>query len=111
MYSTKDSEPGKRADSRKRVATLLCGVAIASFAVGCKALNEDPRNERIWFPTLCPPSQAERELRARTFPEGGDPYLDAQVGPRSFDTRPRGWDISRSRTSVSVGELPVVEDD
>ncbi|MBR6388479.1 MAG: hypothetical protein IKS14_09510 [Thermoguttaceae bacterium] len=89
----------------------LAFVPTLALCVGCKSLNEDPKNDRIWFPTLCPPSESEKAARARTFPEGGDPYLDAQVGPKSFDTRPRGWDISRSRTASSFGELPDSPDD
>ena len=96
----------------KRFATLaLLAGAATLLGAGCKAMNENPNNERFWFPTLAPPTAAEREARASKFLDGGDPYLDAQVGPRSFDTRPRTWDISRSRTSQVVGEAPDIIDD
>lgn len=74
-----------------------------SLLCGCKSLNKDPKNDRIWFPTLDPPSKAEKSARAINFPEGGDPFVDAEVGPRSFNTRPRGWDIQRSKTTDSLG--------
>ena len=114
MHSKPDSDRSRRrANACKRVATTLFCVALTavSFAVGCKSLNEDPRNERFWFPTLEPPSQQEREARSRTFVDGGDPYVDAQVGPRSLDTRPRGWDISRSRTAACLNVAPDINED
>ena len=72
---------------------------LASSFCGCKSLNDDPRNDRYWFPTLEPPSKAEKAARAMNFPDGGDPFVDAEVGPRSFNTRPRGWDIQRAKTT------------
>ncbi|MBQ9372081.1 MAG: hypothetical protein IJU03_07815 [Thermoguttaceae bacterium] len=108
------NSPNKRERliSRFFLATLAFAlVATSTIAVGCKAMNENPNNDRIWFPTLAPPSATEREARSRHFLDGGDPYLDAQVGPRSLDTRPRSWDISRSRTSATLGVAPDVIDD
>jgi len=85
---------------RLRYITLI--LLGASFC-GCKSLNENPANERFWFPTLEPPSKAEKAARASNFPDGGDPFVDAEVGPRSFNTRPRGWEIQRSKTTDVLG--------
>ncbi len=81
--------------------------AIFSAFSGCAALNEDPNNDRYWFPTLRPYTEEERAARARTFPEGGDPYCDAEVGPRSISPRPFGWDVQRSKTYSSTAVFPV----
>ena len=106
---TKESTATNRRAAR--AACLGCVAMALALAAGCKALNENPNNDRFWFPTLCPPSAQEREARAATFLDGGDPYLDAQVGPRSFDTRPRGWEVSRSRTSYVSNVAPDVDYD
>ena len=87
---------------------LACGSSM--LATGCRALNENPE-VGCWFPTLIPPSDGEKRARALRFPEGGDPYVDAQVGPRSFDTRPKGWDVQRSKVSNTLGVLPDVSYD
>ena len=111
------NRPNSRVNSARLVPSVFLAACVsATFAVsflaaGCKAMNENPNNDRVWFPTLAPPSSAEREARSRHFLDGGDPYLDAQVGPRSLDTRPRTWDISRSRTSATLGVAPDVVDD
>lgn len=83
----------------RRQFCRVCFAALASALVlpGCKTLNEDPKNDRFWFPTIAPPSKKERELRGR-YAEGGDPYVDANVGPKSFNTRPKGCTDQRSRT-------------
>lgn len=84
--------------SRRRFfGVFFSAIAGALFIPGCKTLNEDPNNNRFWFPTIMPPSKKERELRNR-YAEGGDPYVDANSGPRSFNTRPRGCTDQRSRT-------------
>ena len=96
--------------TRRAALSYLSG-ALTLGLVGCKSLNDDPNNTRFWFPTLLPPTKEERDARASQFPDGGDPYLDAEVGPRSLNTRPRGWADSRSRTSNSFGVVPDVEED
>ena len=96
----------KRRLVRLSVLTLVAAL-VASFS-GCKAMNESPKNERFWFPTLAPPTQKEQEMRRRYYPEGADPFVDATVGPRSFDTRPRGWQDQRSKTSDVFGTYPDV---
>ncbi len=83
----------------KWITLVLLGATLC----GCKSLNENPKNERFWFPTLEPPSKAEKAARAANFPDGGDPFVDAEVGPRSFNTRPRGWEIQRSKTADVQG--------
>ena len=88
-----------------RRAFIATAFAALATSCGCKAWNENPNNKRFWFPTLCPPSREEQELRAMNFPEGGDPYVDAEVGPRSLATRPRGWDMQRPRTSTTAWEV------
>lgn len=90
--------------SRRAFFAATCAT-LAPIVAGCKTLNEDPNNKWCWFPTLLPPSKEEREARAKTFPDGGDPYVDAEVGPKCFDTRPRGWDVSRSKTSTPESVL------
>ena len=76
-----------------------------------RAAAESPQNERFWFPTLAPPTQKEREMRSYNYPEGGDPFVDAEVGPKTFNTRPRGWFDQRSKTSDVLREYPDVEYD
>ncbi len=82
---------------------LITFVLLGTALCGCKSLNENPKNERFWFPTLEPPSKAEKAARSASFPDGGDPFVDAEVGPRSFNTRPRSWDIQRSKTTDVLG--------
>lgn len=94
-----------------RVALLTLTCLMATLALGCRALNENPNNKRYWFPTLAVPTAEEKAARAYNFPEGGDPYVDAQVGPKSFDTRPRGWDVQRGKTANTLGVLPDVSYD
>ncbi|MBQ9874080.1 MAG: hypothetical protein IJM30_06425 [Thermoguttaceae bacterium] len=96
---------------RRSVGLLLLATALLVSFPSCKTLNESPKNERFWFPTLMPPTQKEREMRAYNYPEGGDPYVDANVGPRSFNTRPRGWADQRSKTADVMGEYPDVNYD
>lgn len=87
----------------------LFALTLVSCALpACKAMNESPNNKHYWFPTLAPPTKLEREMRQYNYPEGGDPYVDANVGPRSFDTRPRGWTDQRSKTTEVTGEYPDV---
>lgn len=100
--NTTDDNRGNMA----RRTFLSAALATLALSCGCKALNENPKNTRYWFPALCPPSREERELRAKNFPEGGDPYVDAEVGPKSISARPRGWDIQRSKTSTTFGVVP-----
>jgi len=85
--------------SLKYVILVLLGAALC----GCKSLNYNPKNDRFWFPTLEPPSNVEKAARAANFPDGCDPFVDAEVGPRSFNTRPRGWEIQRSKTTEVLG--------
>lgn len=66
---------------------------------GCQSLNENPNNKHYWFPALFPPSREEKEARDNVFHGNADPYLDAEVGPRSFNTRPRGWEFQRERSA------------
>lgn len=106
-----NSSNRRRARRTRRAFLGACFVALTSAtlnAIGCKTLNEDPRNQRIWFPTLAPPTKKEREMRNHNFPEGGDPYVDANVGPRSFDTRPRGWTDQRAKTHDVTNTYPDV---
>jgi hypothetical protein len=91
-------------------ALALTAFLLVSFS-GCKTLNESPDNDRIWFPTLSPPTKKEQEMRRHNYPEGGDPYVDANVGPRTFDTRPRGWTDQRAKTSDVMGAYPDVNYD
>lgn len=99
--------PFKTLKSARIFVALLAVLILTPFS-GCKALNESPRNERFWFPTLAPPTKKEQEMRRYNYPEGGDPFVDASVGPRSFDTRPRGWTDQRSKTSDVLGTYPDV---
>lgn len=108
------SVPNEKNAISPLIYRAIFGVAATTvgFAfVGCAALNENPNNDRFWFPTLRAPSAEERAARARTFPEGGDPYCDAEVGPRSISPRPFGWDVQRSKPSTSqpLPVLPEVE--
>ena len=50
-------------------------------------------------------------MRSYNYPEGGDPFVDAEVGPKTFNTRPRGWFDQRSKTSDVLREYPDVEYD
>ncbi|MBQ1864298.1 MAG: hypothetical protein II561_08725 [Thermoguttaceae bacterium] len=104
-----DNTSSKRGKGRVRAAA---GLLLAALLLpGCKTLNESPQNERFWFPTLAPPTQKEREMRSYNYPEGGDPFVDAEVGPKTFNTRPRGWFDQRSKTSDVLREYPDVEYD
>ena len=89
-----------------RRAFIATAFAALAASCGCKSLNENAENIRFWFPSLVPPSREERELREQNFPEGGDPYVDAEVGPKSISARPRGWDMQRPRTSTTFGVVP-----
>ncbi|MBQ6827861.1 MAG: hypothetical protein IJO46_07585 [Thermoguttaceae bacterium] len=86
-------------------SAALCGVS------GCAALNENPNNDRFWFPTLRAPSAQERAMRASTFPDGGDPYMNANIGPKSLSTRPIGWEEQRSFPSQVYDVHPDVDYD
>ena len=104
-----DNTSSKRGKGRVRAAA---GLLLAALLLpGCKTLNESPQNELFWFPTLAPPTQKEREMRSYNYPEGGDPFVDAEVGPKTFNTRPRGWFDQRSKTSDVLREYPDVEYD
>ena len=94
---------------RAAFATLALGTVCG--AAGCAALNENPNNDRFWFPTLRAPSAEERAMRASTFPDGGDPYINANVGPRSLSTRPIGWEVQRSFPSQVYDVHPDVDYD
>lgn len=91
-----------------RWGVLTCVAALIASFSGCKAMNESPKNERFWFPTIAPPTPKEQEMRRHNYPEGADPFVDANVGPRSFDTRPRGWQDQRSKPSDVFGTYPDV---
>lgn len=91
------------------LAALASG-ALCAFS-GCAALNENPNNDRFWFPTLRAPSAEERAMRASTFPDGGDPYINANIGPRSLSTRPIGWEVQRSFPSQVYDVHPDVDYD
>ena len=94
-----DNTSSKRGKGRARAAA---GLLLAALLLpGCKT----------WFPTLAPPTQKEREMRSYNYPEGGDPFVDAEVGPKTFNTRPRGWFDQRSKTSDVLREYPDVEYD
>jgi hypothetical protein len=90
-------------------AALVAG-GLGGFS-GCKALNENPNNDRFWFPTLRAPSAEERAMRASTFPDGGDPYVNANIGPKSLSTRPIGWEVQRSFPSQVYDVHPDVDYD
>lgn len=94
----------------KAIFGAAATTAILSAFAGCAALNENPNNDRYWFPTLRPYTDAERAARAQTFPDGGDPYCDAEVGPRSISPRPFGWDVQRSKTYATGNVFPVKPD-
>ncbi len=102
-------DPGKR---RIAKVGLWAFVAIVfAYIPSCKALNESPNNKKFWFPTIAPPTEKEKAMRRANFPEGCDPFVDANVGPRSFDTRPAGWRDQRSKTSDVFGAYPDVSYD
>ena len=114
MHSNETKQSGSDVMTRRaalRSAALLLAAPFLVAFPSCKALNESPNNTRYWFPTLAPPTKKEQEMRRRHFPEGCDPYVDANVGPRSFDTRPRGWYDQRAKTSDVLGEYPDVDYD
>jgi hypothetical protein len=94
---------------RAAFATVALGTVFGG--AGCAALNENPNNDRFWFPTLRAPSAEERAMRASTFPDGGDPYMNANIGPRSLSTRPIGWEVQRSFPSQVYDVHPDVDYD
>ena len=102
---------GNEKKSWLRVAVAMTLIPTLLSFTGCKMLNESPKNNRIWFPTIAPPTKKEQEMRRYNYPEGGDPYLDSNVGPKMFDTRPRGWTDQRSKTAEVLGEYPDVNYD
>ncbi|MBQ5788661.1 MAG: hypothetical protein IIW01_00085 [Thermoguttaceae bacterium] len=116
-----DSANAKRTAKESFLSILIykgrfCALAaLASGALcalsGCQALNENPNNDRFWFPTLRAPSAEERAMRASTFPDGGDPYINANIGPRSLSTRPIGWEVQRSFPSQVYDVHPDVDYD
>ena len=70
---------------RGKWRVCAAGILLAGLLLpGCKTLNESPQNERFWFPTLAPPTQKEREMRSYNYPEGGDPFVGAEVGPKTL---------------------------
>lgn len=100
------------AHTRVALTTLtLVAASIVAAApnLGCRAMNEDRNNTCVWFPTLFPPTDEEEAARRVNFPEGGDPFVDAEVGPRSFNTRPRGCEFQRSKTADVLGVYPDVD--
>lgn len=116
-----DSANAKRTAKRSFLSILIYrarfGVlaALASGILGglsgCASLNENPNNDRFWFPTLRAPSAQERAMRAATFPDGGDPYMNANIGPKSLSTRPIGWEVQRSFPSQVYDVHPDVDYD
>lgn len=110
MCQKNKSDLTRAENSRKarRAALMALLASLLAACPSCKSLNESPNNTRYWFPTLAPPTKAEQDMRRYNYPEGGDPFVDANVGPRSFNTRPRGWEDQRSKTSDVVGQYPDV---
>lgn len=61
---------------------------------GCQAANDNPNNKCVWFPSLQQPGYLDSNHEYYTS-EGSDPYMNTAIGPRSYNTRPQGYDMPR----------------
>lgn len=87
---------------------LICAVtALASLLIaGCQSLNDDPKNTRVWFPSLVAPGHLN-PAHEKGYPDGSDPYPAANIGTSSMQMRPRGYDMPRSWNAEVVGDSSV----
>ncbi len=79
------------------LATALLGAA------GCQSLNDDPNNRCCWFPSLIAPGYLN-PAHEKGYPDGTDPYPNANIGTRGMQMRPRGYDMPRSWNADVTGD-------
>ncbi|MGI5831342.1 MAG: hypothetical protein ACOX6D_02250 [Thermoguttaceae bacterium] len=86
---------------------IFAGLCLALLgAAGCQSLNDDPNNTRVWFPSLVAPGHLN-PAHEKGYPDGTDPYPNANIGTDSMQMRPHGYDMPRNWNANVVGDSTV----
>lgn len=78
----------------QKIGAILAAALLAAIVVGCQALNDDPNNRRIWYPSLVQPGHLNPAHESQ-FPEGSDPFPSAAASRSVAQPRPQYWDMPR----------------
>ena len=81
---------------------LILLVAGLLFTGGCQNLNEDVNNKCVWFPSFVEPGYLN-PYHESGYPDGTDPFPNANIGPKSLQARPFGYDLPRSWNADVTG--------
>jgi len=92
--------PFRRKNRNSIVSGIFGGVMflVTIGLTGCESWNNDPKNTRVWFPSLCNPGYLNAE-HERYCPDGSDPFPDAEIGPKSLVARPSDYGSPRDKTA------------
>ena len=87
----------------KSTILLTFFILILLGAVGCESMNNDPKNTCVWFPSLIAPGYLN-PAHEKGYPDGTDPYPNANIGTSSMQMRPQGYDMPRSWNAEVTGD-------
>ena len=87
---------------KKSIVLVILATALLG-AAGCQSLNDDPNNRCCWFPSLIAPGYLN-PTHEKGYPDGTDPYPNANIGTRDMQMRPRGYDMPRSWNADVTGD-------
>ena len=93
----------KRRKTRFRFFPILLLMGIGgTFLFGCQSLNDNLNNKRVWFPSFVEPGYLN-PAHENGYPDGTDPYPNANIGTSSFQSRPYGYDLPRNWNAEVTG--------